>query len=82
METNRAPLGVLSDTGRPERRRISVLFKESHFFLIRMVFHEERIDTAFSSGKTAAAGPGGVDLILCNAVSYTHLDVYKRQIPY
>ena len=35
-----------------------------------MVFHEERIDAAFSSGKTAAAGHGGVDLI---PVSYTHL---------
>ena len=45
-----------------------LVFKESHFFLIRMVFHEERIDTAFSSGKTTAAGHGGVDLILCNKV--------------
>ena len=25
METNRTPLGVLSDTGRPERRRIYVM---------------------------------------------------------
>ena len=28
-----------------------------------MVFHEERIDTTFSSGETAAAGHSGVDLI-------------------
>ena len=45
-----------------------LVFEESHFFLIRMVFHEERIDAAFSSGKTAAAGHGGVDLILGNEV--------------
>ena len=45
-----------------------LIFEESHFFLIRMVFHEERIDAAFSSGKTAAAGHGGVDLILGNEV--------------
>ena len=40
----------------------------SSFILIRMVFHEERIDTAFSSGETASAGHGGVDLILGNKV--------------
>ena len=45
-----------------------LVFEESHFFLIRMVFHEERIDTAFSSGETASAGHGGVDLILGNEV--------------
>ena len=45
-----------------------LVFKESHFFLIRMVCHEERIDTAFSSGETASAGHGGVDLILGNKV--------------
>ena len=45
-----------------------LVFEESHFFLIRMVFHEERIDTAFSSGETASAGHGGVDLILGNKV--------------
>ena len=45
-----------------------LVFEESHFFLVRMVFHEERIDAAFSSGKTAAAGHGGVDLILGNEV--------------
>ena len=45
-----------------------LIFEESHFFLIRMVFHEERIDAAFSSGKTTAAGHGGVDLILGNEV--------------
>ena len=33
-----------------------------------MIFHEERINTAFSSGKTAAAGHSGVDLILGNEV--------------
>ncbi len=45
-----------------------LVFEKSHFFLIRMVFHEERIDTAFSSGETASAGHGGVDLILGNKV--------------
>ena len=45
-----------------------LVFEESHFFLIRMVCHEERIDTAFSSGETASAGHGGVDLILGNKV--------------
>ena len=45
-----------------------LVFEESHFLLIRMVCHEERIDTAFSSGETASAGHGGVDLILCNKV--------------
>ena len=45
-----------------------LIFEESYFLLIRMVFHEERIDTAFSSGKTAAAGHGGVNLILGNEV--------------
>ena len=45
-----------------------LVFEEFHFFLIRMVFHEERIDTAFSSGETASAGHGGVDLILGNKV--------------
>ena len=38
------------------------------FGYIRMVCHEERIDTAFSSGETAAAGHSGVDLILGNEV--------------
>ena len=33
-----------------------------------MVCHEERIDTTFSSGETAATGHSGVDLILCNEV--------------
>ena len=45
-----------------------LVFEESHFLLIRMVCHEERIDTAFSSGETASAGHGGVDLILGNKV--------------
>lgn len=45
-----------------------LVFEESHFLLIRMVCHEERIDTAFSSGETAAAGHSGVDLILGNEV--------------
>ena len=59
-----------------------LVFKESHFFLIRMVFHEERIDTAFSSGKTAAAGHGGVDLILCNEMlDGWHLGKVRRKSP-
>ena len=45
-----------------------LVFEESHFFLVRVVFHEEGIDTAFSSGETAAAGHSGVDLILGNKV--------------
>ena len=45
-----------------------LVFEESHFLLIRMACHEERIDTAFSSGETASAGHGGVDLILGNKV--------------
>ena len=45
-----------------------LVFEESHFLLIRMVCHEERIDTAFSSDETAAAGHSGVDLILGNEV--------------
>ena len=57
-----------------------LVFKESHFFLIRMVFHEERIDTAFSSGKTAAAGHGGVDLILGNEMlDGWHLGKVRRK---
>ena len=43
-----------------------LVFEESHFFFVCVVFHEESIDTTFSSGKTAAAGHGGVDLILGN----------------
>ena len=59
-----------------------LVFKESHFFLIRMVFHEERIDTAFSSGKTAAAGHGGVDLILGNEMlDGWHLGKVRRKGP-
>jgi len=51
-----------------------LVFEESHFFLVRVVFHEEGIDTAFSSGKTAAAGYGGVNLILGNeALNGWHL---------
>ena len=57
-----------------------LVFEESHFFLIRMVFHEERIDTAFSSGKTTAAGHGGVDLILGNEVLDSwHLGKVRRK---
>ena len=59
-----------------------LVFEKSHFFLIRMVFHEERIDTAFSSGKTAAAGHGGVDLILGNEVLDSwHLGKVRRKGP-
>ena len=59
-----------------------LVFEESHFFLIRMVFHEESIDTAFSSGKTAAAGHGGVDLILGNEVlDGWHLRKVRRKSP-
>ena len=59
-----------------------LVFEESHFFLIRMVFHEERIDTAFSSGKTTAAGHGGVDLILGNEVLDSwHLGKVRRKGP-
>ena len=59
-----------------------LVFEESHFLLIRMVFHEERIDTAFSSGKTAAAGHGGVDLILCNEMlDGWHLGKVRRKGP-
>ena len=47
-----------------------------------MVFHEERIDTAFSSGKTTAAGHGGVDLILGNEVLDSwHLGKVRRKGP-
>ena len=47
-----------------------------------MVFHEERIDTAFSSGKTAAAGHGGVDLILGNEMlDGWHLGKVRRKSP-
>jgi len=47
-----------------------------------MVFHEERIDTAFSSGKTAAAGHGGVNLILGNEVLNSwHLGKVRRKGP-
>ena len=45
-----------------------LVFEESHFLLIRMVCHEERIDATFSSGETAAAGHSSVDLILGNEV--------------
>ena len=45
-----------------------LVFEESHFLLIRMVCHEKRIDTAFSTGETASVGHGGVDLILGNKV--------------
>ena len=59
-----------------------LVFEESHFLLIRMVFHEERIDTAFSSGKTAAAGHGGVDLILRNEMlDGWHLGKVRRKNP-
>jgi len=59
-----------------------LVFEESHFFLIRMVFHEERIDTAFSSGETAAAGHGGVDLILGNEMLNSwHLGKVRRKSP-
>ena len=59
-----------------------LVFEESHFFLIRMVFHEERIDTAFSSGETAASGHGGVDLILGNEVlDGCHLRKVRRKSP-
>ena len=59
-----------------------LVFKESHFFLIRMVFHEERINTAFSSGKTAAAGHGGVDFILGNEMlDGWHLGKVRRKSP-
>ena len=43
-----------------------LVFEESHFLLIRMVFHEESIDTPFSSGETAASSYGCVDLVLCD----------------
>ncbi|RHM15108.1 hypothetical protein DWZ83_01105 [Amedibacillus dolichus] len=47
-----------------------------------MIFHEERINTAFSSGKTAAAGHGGVDLILGNEVlDGWHLGKVRRKSP-
>ena len=59
-----------------------LVFEESHFLLIRMVCHEERIDTAFSSGKTAAAGHGGVDLILGNEMlDGWHLGKVRRKGP-
>ena len=59
-----------------------LVFEESHFFLIRMVFHEERIDTAFSSGETASAGHGGVDLILGNEMlDGWHLGKVRRKSP-
>ena len=59
-----------------------LVFEESHFLLIRMVFHEERIDTAFSSGETAAAGHGGVDLILGNEMlDGWHLGKVRRKGP-
>ena len=59
-----------------------LIFKESHFFLVRMVFHEERIDAAFSSGKTAAAGHGSVNLILGNKVlDGWHLGKVRRKSP-
>ena len=57
-----------------------LVFEESHFLLIRMVCHEERIDTTFSSGETAATGHGGVDLILCNEVlNGWHLGKIRRK---
>ena len=47
-----------------------------------MVCHEERIDTAFSSGETAAAGHSGVDLILGNEVlNGWHLRKIRRKSP-
>ena len=59
-----------------------LVFEESHFFLIRMGFHEERIDTAFSSGETATASHGGVDLILGNEVlDGWHLGKIRRKSP-
>ena len=59
-----------------------LVFEESHFLLIRMVCHEERIDTAFSSGETASAGHGGVDLILGNKVlDGWHLGKVRRKSP-
>jgi len=59
-----------------------LVFEESHFLLIRMVCHEERIDTAFSSGETAAAGHSGVDLILGNEVlNGWHLRKIRRKSP-
>ena len=57
-----------------------LVFKESHFLLIRMVCHEERIDTALSSGETASAGHGGVDLILGNEMlDGWHLGKVRRK---
>ena len=59
-----------------------LVFEESHFLLIRMVCHEERIDTAFSSGETAAAGHSGVDLILGNEMlDGWHLGKVRRKSP-
>ena len=59
-----------------------LVFEESHFLLIRMVCHEERIDTAFPSGETASAGYGGVDLILGNEVlDGWHLGKVRRKSP-
>ena len=59
-----------------------LVFEESHFFLVRVVFHEERIDTAFSASETAAAGHGGVNLILGNEVLNSwHLGKVRRKGP-
>ncbi len=59
-----------------------LVFEESHFFLVRVVFHEERIDTAFSSGETAATSHGGVDFILGNEVlNGWHLGKVRRKSP-
>ena len=45
--------------GVPVTLTVTLHFEESYFLLIRMVFHEERIDTAFSSGENAATSHGG-----------------------
>ena len=59
-----------------------LVFEESHFFLIRVIFHEEGIDTAFTTRDTASSGHGGVDLILGNEVlDGWHLGKIRRKSP-
>ena len=59
-----------------------LIFEKSHFLLIRMVCHEEGIDTAFTTRDTASSGHGGVDLILGNEVlDGWHLRKIRRKSP-
>ena len=63
-----------------KRARIALIGVAADVFLIRLICSRER---PFHTGREAAAAAStqsGILIDFDNSVSYTHLDVYKRQV--